>query len=98
MNVARFFNILFLLFGATMVVVLGVVCLMFLIYMDESASMREQWPTLRAATFMFGVLTLAAGAAFQGLRKQTRWMWPAQAVLAIVTVGIGVILKSFLLG
>ena len=98
MNFVRFYTILLTLIGVTMTLLLAVVCLLYAIYIDASPKMREEWPTLLIATGMFGTLTVAAGGAFVGLRKQARWLWPAQAVLIVVAAVIAVILKNFLLG
>lgn len=98
MNFVRFYTILLTLIGVTMTLLLAVVCLLYAIYIDASPKMREEWPTLLAATGLFAVLTLCAGVAWHALRRNARWLWPAQGALVLYAVATALVLKTFLLG
>lgn len=89
MKLLRLYNIALTLIGATMALLLAVVCLLYAVHIDASPKMREEWPALVAATLMFGALALASAVAWQGLRKNAAWQWPAQAVLLAVLGFIG---------
>ena len=84
-------------FGATMALTLGVVCLMYGVYLDESPRMREEFPALVKVTLMFAVLAVAALLAWLALRRGSRWQWPAQGMLAAVIGGIALAMRAVLL-
>jgi hypothetical protein len=69
--------------GAAMSVTLAVVCLLFAIYRGTSPEITRGLPTLAFLALAFFALTLFSGAAWQGLRRNTRWKWLAQATLAV---------------
>lgn len=98
MSFVRFYTVLLTLIGITMTVLLAVVCLLYLIYLDATPKMREEWPTLLAATGLFALLALCAAAAWYALRRNAAWRWPAQGVLVAYTVATALVLKNFLLG
>lgn len=95
--VLRFGTVTVLLIASTMTLLLAVVCLLYVIYLDASPTMREEMPALLAATGLFGVLALLAGAAFWGLRRETAWRWAAQGLMwAAVVVSVFLMQRALL--
>ncbi|HVT35828.1 MAG TPA: hypothetical protein VHE37_09600 [Nevskiaceae bacterium] len=88
MKYLRGFDLVLAAFGATMTITLGVVCIMYRVYIDQSPQMREEFPALLKVTLMFLLLAAAAGLAWQGLRRESAWRWPAQGALLAVIAGI----------
>lgn len=97
MKYLRGFDFVLAAFGATMSVTLGVVCLMYGVYLDESPRMREEFPALVEVTALFWVLAAAASIAWLALRRPNRWQWPAQGLLLAVIGGISLALRAVLL-
>lgn len=77
----RWLNAGLLLFGLSMMVTLGVVCILYAFYLDSEPRLREDWPALVSATLMFAGLSLAAAIAFRGLLRDASWKWAGQALL-----------------
>ena len=99
MNVAlRFGTITVLLITSTMTLLLAVVCLLYVIYLDASPKMREEVPTLVAATGLFGLLALLSAGAFWGLRRTATWRWAAQGVMWAAVVVSAFVMQRALLG
>jgi hypothetical protein len=63
--------------GATMALVLAVVCLQYAVYMGEQPQLRAQMPALVTLTLLFAGFGLAGGAAFVGQRR----LWPGRWLL-----------------
>lgn len=89
MNFLRWWSVALMLLGATMALTLGVVCLMYQIYMDSSPELREQWPALVRSVGLFALLALIGAAAVVPLWRKNRWLWPTQALLLVGAVAIG---------
>ena len=85
----RWLNAGLLIFGASMGLMLGVVCLIYAVYLDSAPQLREEWPLLLRSTVLFCLLAAVAGLAFRGLLRSTRWRWYAQALLALTTLSVG---------
>lgn len=85
-----------MLFGATMALCMGVVCLLYYIYIDSSPEIREQLPQLMGMVGMFTVLGLLGVVAFIPLHRSNRWLWPTQVLLGVGAVAIGVSFWRFL--
>jgi drug/metabolite transporter (DMT)-like permease len=81
-----------MLFGATMSLCMGVVCLLYYIYIDAAPEIREQLPLIERMVVLFTVLGLLGLAAFIPLRRQNRWLWPTQGLLLVGAVAIGITL------
>lgn len=96
MNFLRWYTLGLALLGLTMAITLGVVCLIYMVYLDTAPKLREEWPVLIWSTLMFSALAAVAGVAFQGLRADTRWKWFAQAFLLVALVSIGWVLQRML--
>lgn len=98
MKYLRGLDLVLAAFGVTMALTLGVVCLMYGVYLDESPRMREEFPALVKVTLLFAVLAAAALTAWLALRRGSRWQWPAQGLLLAVIAGIAFALRAVLLG
>lgn len=91
MTFIRWWTVGLMLMGATMAVTLGVVCLQYLVYMDSAPQLRDEWPTLMVSVGLFLALSAVAAVAWQALRRQSRWLWPAQGLLLISTAVVGLV-------
>lgn len=78
-----------MLLGATMSLCIGVVCLLYYIYADSAPEIREELPTLVRMVGLFALLAGLGLAAFIPLWRKNRWLWPAQALLLVGAVAIG---------
>lgn len=72
-------------------VVLGVVCIMYGVYADESPRVAAELPLLLRSTAVFALLSIAWGTAFAGALRERAWLWPAQFV-AVAGLIIGAML------
>ena len=90
MNFLRWWTVALMLFGATMALCMGVVCLLYYIYIDSAPEMREQLPMLVNLVELFLVLGVLGATAFIPLRRNSRWLWPTQVLLAVGAITIGV--------
>lgn len=90
MNFIRWWTIGLMLFGATMSLTLGVVSLMYWVYIDAAPEIRGQMPGLINMVLLFLGLAAIGFAAFIPLRRANRWLWPTQALLLAGAVTIGV--------
>ncbi|HSW15081.1 MAG TPA: hypothetical protein VLI06_19695 [Solimonas sp.] len=81
MRAIQVFNAVALAAAAAFLSCLGVVTLIYAIYLDTEPRLREDWPTVVTVTSVFAVLSLLAGLAFWGQRRELPWRWPAQALL-----------------
>lgn len=88
MNFLRWWTVALMMFGATMALIMGVVCLLYYIYLDSAPALREQLPLLTNLVALFTVLGILGFTAFIPLRRQNRWMWPTQALLFIGAITI----------
>lgn len=73
---------LFALF-ASLAVVMGVVCIMYLVYLNAEPRLQSEWPAVLASTVIFAVLGVTSGFGFFGLLRGKSWRWIAQAVLLL---------------
>lgn len=75
---------------ATIAVVLGVVCLMYAVYAENSSKVSAELPLLLLSTAVFAGLSLVWGAALIGALRRRRWLWPAQggAVVALLVAAL----------
>lgn len=70
--------------GAAMTVSVSYVCVVFGLYQGTEPSMRRDFPGLLVVSACFPALALVAGWATYGTWKRRRWLWPAQAALALL--------------
>lgn len=80
MNGLRIATAVLTLFALTMVITLGVVCLMYAVYLDTVPRLRQEWPLLLTATGAFALLSAVGAAAWFGLRDPG-WRLPTQTLL-----------------
>lgn len=78
-----------MLFGATMSLCIGVVWLLYYIYIDSAPEIRQELPTLQRMVGLFVILGLLGLAAFIPLHRNNRWLWPTQILLLVGAVSIG---------
>lgn len=83
MKVLLYLNAVLTAFGATMTVVLGVVCLLFGVYRDAAPAIGRGFPSLLLVTVAFTLLMVASATATVGVWRRRRWLWLAEAALAI---------------
>lgn len=83
MKALQIFNAVALALCVTFAATLGVVALIYLIYLDASPRMRAEWPTVAVVTGVFWALSVVTGLALWAQRRALAWRWPAQ----IVSVG-----------
>jgi hypothetical protein len=80
MNGLRIATAVLTVFALTMVVTLGVVCLMYAVYLDTVPRLRQEWPLLLTATGGFAALSVVGIGAWFGLRHPG-WRLPTQTLL-----------------
>jgi hypothetical protein len=90
MNFLRWWTVALMLFGATMSLCIGVVCLLYVIYIDSSPEIRGELPLLEKMVGLFLILFLLGGSAVIPLWRKNRWLWPTQALLLVGTVTVGI--------
>lgn len=64
----------------TFAVVLGVVCLMYGVYANDSPRVAAELPLLLQSTLVFAILSAAWGTAFLAALRRRVWLWPAQLI------------------
>ena len=89
-------NAVLLASAATMAMMMGVVCLLYGIYLDEAPQLRENWPVLTQSALIFAALTAISGVAFYGLLRNKTWRWYGQAAVWPATVLSGWLLWKLL--
>lgn len=77
----QIFNAVVLATAAAFAATLGVVALLYAIYLDAVPRLREDWPQVITTASVFGVLLLLSGVTFHAQRRDKSWRWPMQAVL-----------------
>jgi Ca2+/Na+ antiporter len=81
-------NAVLLAVGAAIGLVLGVVCLIYTVYLDSAPRLRAEMPLLLAFTAAFATLMLAAALAFFGHRRRwhARWLLQCLPVLPLAAI------------
>lgn len=74
--------------GAAMALVLGVVCLIYSVYLDAVPRLRAEMPLLLTFTGTFFALMLASGLAFFAQRRRWRLRWLLQGLPVVPLAGI----------
>lgn len=85
----RWLNAALAIFGSAMFLCMGVVCLMYWVYLDANADMRAQFPMLLSATLLFGVMGAAGSFGFYSLMRRPAWLVPSQIIFGLLTLGSG---------
>ena len=94
MRYLQILNATLMALGVTLGVVLGVVCLLFWIYWDASASLRAQMPFLLETTAGCFALAATAALAFAGQRRGWVGRWVLQGLPGLAVAGILLLLIS----
>jgi hypothetical protein len=84
--------------GTAMTLGISFVCLVYSLNLDASPGMRAAFPALLTVSACFLGLAVAAGSATFALVRRRRWLWWAQAVLAIALPAMGLLVWSRLAG
>ncbi|MGH8243319.1 MAG: hypothetical protein ACRETY_08225 [Steroidobacteraceae bacterium] len=74
--------------AASISLVLIMVAVVFAFSSREQPAVGAEYPGLLASAAIFGVLTVAAAAAFVGLQRERPWRWFAQAAMWLLLVAI----------
>ena len=80
------FEAALLALAATMALVLGVVCILYVSASGMSARVDAEMPALVTSTLIFTALSAVLGAAVVGLWRRRSWNLAAQVVAAVITV------------
>jgi hypothetical protein len=91
MKALQIFNAVMLALCVTFALTLGVVALIYAIYLDASPRMRAEWPTVAAVTAVFWGLSVFTGLSFWAQRRKLAWRWPAQ-VASVGALAVGALL------
>lgn len=79
-------NAVLLAAATTMAMMMGVVCLLYGLYLDEAPQLREGWPLLTRSALIFTALMAVAALAFYGQYRDKAWRWWGQGLLAFTGV------------
>lgn len=88
MKYLQILNVVFAAFGATMVVTLGVVWVLYAVYAGSQPQLRGQMHGLVVLVAWFAAFGLAGAAAFAGHRRRWPLRWLAQAAPLLPLAGI----------
>lgn len=88
MKAIQIFNAVALAAAAAFAATMGVVALLYAIYLDAAPRLREDWPAVATTASVFFILTLIAGLTFHAHRREKGWRWPMEAVL-FSSIGAG---------
>lgn len=91
-------NAVVLACAGTMAMMLGVVCLLYGVHMDDAPQLRENWPMLTRSAGLFAALAAIAAAALFGLLRNRPWRWAGQVVLLMAIGATGWLLWRLLVG
>lgn len=96
MKALQIFNAVALALCATFAVTLGVVALIYAVYLDVSPRMRAEWPTVATVTAVFWLLSAFTALAFVAQRRAWGWRWPVQGVSVAALVAGALFLSNLL--
>ena len=80
-------NAVVLAAAVTMATMMGVVCLLYGLYLDEAPQLREGWPLLTRTALTFTVIAAVSALAFFGVLRNKAWRWYGEAALALTLAG-----------
>ena len=86
MKALNLFNAVMLALLATFAVTLGVVCLLYVFYVDAVPRLQAEWALVVRVTAVFAAMTVFAAAAFWAQWRQRSWRWPAEGGLLLALV------------
>lgn len=84
--------------GAAMTVSVSYVCLVFGLYQSTEPMIRQGFPNLLIVSACFLALAVVASWATYGTWKRRRWLWQAQAALALLLPCLYLICRNRLQG
>lgn len=88
MKYLQILNAVFAALGATMLVTLGVVWILYAVYVGDAPQLRGQMQGLVPLIAWFTALALAAGAAFASHRRRWALRWIAQVAPLLPLAGV----------
>ena len=93
----QIFNAVAMAAAASFASTIGVVTLLYAIYLDSVPRLREDWPLVVTTFLVFCVLFLLSVLAFHAHRREKAWRWPAEAVLLLgIFFGGGILYRALL--
>jgi len=95
MKPIQYFNAVALAISSSFGVTLGVVTLIYAIYLNREPRLQEDWPLLVAVTGTFVALMAMSALAFWAQRRDKVWRWIVQSLLfAAIAVGGGTMYRA----
>lgn len=95
MKPIQYFNAVALALSSAFGVTLGVVTLLYAVYLNREPRLQEDWPLLIGVTGTFVALMAMSALAFWAQRRDKAWRWIAQALLfAAIAVGSGTMYRA----
>ena len=88
MSRLQIFNAVLLAAGASLALVLSVVCVIYLFYITGVPRLRAELGTLIGLSAVFWTLAGASGLAFIAQRQQYRWRWLVQPLPLLPLAGV----------
>ncbi|MBI2383472.1 MAG: hypothetical protein HYV18_05320 [Gammaproteobacteria bacterium] len=80
--------------GASFTVVLGVVCLIYAVYLGEVPRLARELPMLLAMTAGFAALGAFGWLAFQGQRRGRPWAWAMEGAVLLDVAGLAALVMQ----
>lgn len=96
MKSLQIFNAVMLALAAAFAVTMGVVALIYAVYLGSEPRLQEDWPAVLAVTEVFGALTVMAALTFHAQRRSKSWRWIAQGMMVASFAAGGWILYQVL--
>jgi hypothetical protein len=93
MRYLQILNAVMLALGGALAVCMGVVCLLYGIYLDSEPQLRAEMPRLYAVTVAFAGMGLAGLAAFEAQRRRWLLRWLAQLLPVLPMIGLALVVS-----
>lgn len=93
----QIFNAVAMAAAASFAATIGVVTLLYAVYLDSEPRLREDWPLVLTTFLVFCVLLLVSALTFYAHRREKPWRWPMEAVLLLSIAGGGGVLYRALI-
>lgn len=94
MNGLQIFNAVVIAAGASLGLVLGVVCVIYLFYIGDTPRLQGQFEALLWLTLGCTMVSAAAALAFHAQRGQRRWRWWVQPLPAVPLAAMAMYLSQ----